>query len=487
MESERGARMVARALRQPAPSTPAQETEKHSTTVRLTNVLDAGGRIDASAFGIERRNAVEAVKSNPHGAVSLYGPKGIAIEAHNAFRFSRIYVKPEHGIPFLSSSDIIALRPEADRYLSRTKTKRLEELIARPHDVLISRSGTIGNVAFSGRWLTGQAVSEDVIRVRFADPDLAGFVSGFLRSRYGRPQLTGSAYGSVVTHIELEHLYRVWVPDLPERQWRKLGAAMLQATALRDDANDLLDEADALLHKRLGLKPLPPVSPESETITVRASNLAGRFEASYHNPRTASAVSTLNSLSIEVTTVGDPRVSAEVRAITRFRKRVYVKKGGVPMLNSKQLFQVDPVVVKRLALGAHKRDIEGEIGLEENMLAVTSGGTVGRIQIIPQYMTGWTANQHSIRIIAASDSMAGYLYAWLASGYGQALILRQSYGSVIQHIDLDQLSSVPIPFPKKKMRDDVGNLVLSANNLRDEAWRVERKTIEKIESLIEGI
>lgn len=478
--------MVARALRQPAPSTPAQETEKHSTTVRLTNVLDAGGRIDASAFGIERRNAVEAVKSNTHGAVALYGPKGIAIEAHNAFRFRRIFVQPDYGIPFLTSSDIIALKLETDRFLSQTKTKRLAELLIRQWDVLISCSGTVGNVALAGEGITGMALSQDALRVRFSDPDQAGYISGFLRSRYGRPQLTGAAYGSVVTHIEPEHLHRVWVPDLPKVQWKKLGAAMRQATALRDDANDLLDEADALLHKRLGLKPLPPVSPDSETNTVRASNLAGRFEASYHNQRAAAANDVLNGIGIELTTVGDPRVSAEVRAITRFRKRTYVQTGGVPMLNSKQLFQVDPVVVKRLALGAHKRDVEREIGLEGNMLAVTSGGSLGRIQIIPQYMTGWTANQHSIRIVAASDSMAGYLYSWLASDYGQALILRQSYGSVIQHIDLGQLSSVPIPYPKKKVCDDVGSLVLTANNLRDKAWRVERKTIEKIESLIEG-
>ena len=33
--------------------------------------------------------------------------------------------------------------------------------------------------------------------------------------------------------------------------------------------------------------------------------------------------------------------------ITKFRKRVYVPKGGIPFLSSKQLFQIDPIDVKR--------------------------------------------------------------------------------------------------------------------------------------------
>jgi len=80
----------------------------------------------------------------------------------------------------------------------------------------------------------------------------------------------------------------------------------------------------------------------------------------------------------------------------------------------------------------------------------------------------------------------GYLYAWLASDYGQRLIKRYSYGSVILEIDLDMIGAVPIPMPSQDVRDKIGDPVLRANRLRDQAWRTERQTIEELESLIEG-
>ncbi|MBV9879295.1 MAG: hypothetical protein JO180_02315, partial [Gemmatirosa sp.] len=134
--------------------------------------------------------------------VPLFGTEGLCNEAHNAFRFRRTYVAPDRGVPFLSSSDIIDLRPEPDRHVSRRLTPRLEQLLVRQWDVLISCSGTVGNVALAGERLTGMALSQHAIRVRAPDPEIAGYATAFLRSRAGRVQLTQAAYGSVVVHIE---------------------------------------------------------------------------------------------------------------------------------------------------------------------------------------------------------------------------------------------------------------------------------------------
>jgi type I restriction enzyme S subunit len=73
----------------------------------------------------------------------------------------------------------------------------------------------------------------------------------------------------------------------------------------------------------------------------------GRLEASFHNPEAIAAEKQLAKLPIEITKIGDQRVTKEVRAITRFRARTYVEKGGIPLLSSKQLFQVDPIDVKK--------------------------------------------------------------------------------------------------------------------------------------------
>ncbi len=468
------------------PEIPDDESEKLSTTIKLSEVLAAGVRLEASAFSIEAHNAVTALTNSGLPLIPLYGKEGLCQEAHNAFRFKRIYVDAEHGIPFLSSSDIISLRPRIENYLSRKYTQNLSKLLIQKWDILISCSGTVGNVSLACETLAGKALSQHAIRLRATDPDLAGFIAAFLRSRYGRPQLTQATYGSVIVHIEPEHLERVLIPDLQPIRWIEIGRLMCKAGELRDEANHLLDEADRLLHERLNLPYLKDIAlrgSASFTTTIKASQLMGRLEASFHNPEAIAAEKQLAQLPVEITKIGDQRITKEVRAITKFRERTYVDKGGIPMLSSKQLFQVDPIDVKRLAKGSHTKDLP-EIQLEENMIAVTRSGTIGKVQIIPKYMAAWTASEDATRILASDDINAGYLYAWLASDYGYCLMTRCSYGSVILEVDKEMFSSVHIPLPELSIRNEIGDLVLKANQLRDQAWRSEQEAISKLEKLI---
>jgi type I restriction enzyme S subunit len=286
---------------------------------------------------------------------------------------------------------------------------------------------------------------------------------------------------SVIVHIEPEHLKRVLIPDLPPIRRIAIGRLMCKAGELRDEANQLLDQADGLLHERLNLPYLNSIVPTDKKTSItkiKASQLLGRLEGSFHDPVAIAAEKQLHEISCEITTVGDSRVTKQIRPITKFRKRTYVEKGGIPLLSSKQIFQIDPVDVKKLAKGAHTKDLP-EIQLEENMIAVTRSGTIGRVQIFPAYMAQWTASEHATRFLAAEEMNPGYVYAWLASDYGYCFISRYSYGSVILEVDKEMFSAVPIPLPESSII-----LVLKANQLRDEAWRNEQEAINKLENLI---
>lgn len=487
MEKGSGTGMVGKKRQSAQVELPAdghQEREGLSTRIRLSEVLAAGFRLEASAFNIEARKAVEQLRYSGLQLQPLYGEEGLCKFAHNAFRFKRYYVDAGHGVPFLSSSDIISMRPEPKGYLSRKLTKRLDELLVQKWDVLISCSGTIGNAGLASETIANKAVSQDVIRLRAECPDTAGYVTAFLRSRVGRLQIGLATYGSVVQHIEPQHLQYVLIPDLQPILKLEIGRKVRQAYEWRDEANRLLDEADTLLHSRLDLPPLPVTEGHGSTVSkIKASSLRWRFEGSFHHPVAIEAEQIVRNLPLEVAELGDSRVTAEIRPITKFRKRVYVPKGGIPLLSSKQLFQIDPIEVKGLAKGAHLKDMK-EIALQDGMVLVTCSGTIGRVQIVPAYMEGWAANQHAIRLIAATTRNAGYLYAWLSSNYGSNLIKRNSYGSVILELDKEMLSSIPIPLPGAVIENEIGDLVLKANQLRTQAWESERDGIEQIENLI---
>ncbi|HZU30051.1 MAG TPA: type I restriction endonuclease subunit R, partial [Candidatus Angelobacter sp.] len=237
-------------------------------------------------------------------------------------RFPRVYVDAAHGTPFLSSSDIISMRPEIENYLSQKLTSHLDHLLIRELDVLISRSGTVGNVSLASNQLSGRALSEHAIRLRTPVPEDAGFMAAFLRSRYGRLQLINASYGSVVQHIEPEHLARVQVPYLSAPTRKRIGSMMLNASDARDNANKLLDDADTKLHELLKLPILSSVLTQNTgpvIVKQRASRLGWRFDASFHDPIAQAAENILRKSRWEVTTLGDSRVTHEIRAITKFR------------------------------------------------------------------------------------------------------------------------------------------------------------------------
>lgn len=468
-------------------TTPAQEKRRLTAIVSLKEVEEAKFRFEATAFNIEARRMLAALRQSEQELKPLFGADGaLSKEAPKPIRFTRHYVDKERGVAFISSSEINGLRPRIENYISRKLTKKLNNMLIKKWDVLISRSGTVGNVGFAGTTFEGLALSEDAMRIRFDDPNVAGFVAAYLRTEYGRALLRMSSYGSVITHIEPEHLAHVMIPWPHPIQVADIGRLFVEAAEHRDDATELLDQAEELLISRLGLPTLETLKERiatKPTKTIKSSLLADRFEASYHDPLAYAIEEALRATSHEIARLDDSRLVKEIRPITKFRKRTYVEEGGIPLLSSKQLFQIDPIDVKKLAKGAHTKDLK-EIKLEENMLAVTCSGTIGRVQIIPKYMEEWTANQHATRVIATSDEEAGFLYTWLDSEFGGILLRRHSYGSVILEIDKDMLASIPIPMLLQPQRAEIGKLVLQANALRDEAWKKEQEAITRITRLI---
>jgi type I restriction enzyme S subunit len=109
------------------------------------------------------------------------------------------------------------------------------------------------------------------------------------------------------------------------------------------------------------------------------------------------------------------------------------------------------------------------------MVLITCSGTIGKTALVPKHWGHWTMNQHVIRIIPASDLIAGYLYVFLSSPYGYELIKRFTYGSVVDEIDDNHVSQIEIPLITSEKQDEINRLALEANKLRYEAYKLEQQ------------
>ena len=105
--------------------------------------------------------------------------------------------------------------------------------------------------------------------------------------------------------------------------------------------------------------------------------------------------------------------------------------------------------------------------------------------IAPKHWEHWIINEHVIRVFPKDDQIAGYLYTFLSSDYGYQLITRFTYGSVVDEIDANHVSRIPIPILKDSdIQDEINRLTLLANEKRYLAYKMEMKAMKELDEKV---
>ncbi|MBR2216606.1 MAG: restriction endonuclease subunit S [Selenomonadaceae bacterium] len=450
------------------------------SSVPLSEVVAHGLVLTASAYDVDVRYYRYLVEQGKYPTV----PLSELTDAYVCSRFRRIWVA-KSDLPIYQPSAAANMNPRPDGFLSRNTKTNIDALRVRKGQVLLTCSGTIGNVSYVSDTLDAKIFSHDLMRLNFAHSCNAGYVYTYLKSAVGTKLLTASSYGAVITHIEPEHLVSVPIPNPPDTEKQHIHELITASYRLRDEANALIDKATAMLLKELNLPPdidsFYPPTDSVKCFSVKLAELQGRFDVSYHLPIVKKIKNHLAQYAAEVTNVGDKRVSRDVILPGRF-KRMYVDEGrGRVFIGGKQIGELDPSNKKYLSASYHEQRIYRELELHENMTLITCSGTVGRVNLVPRHWENWAASQHIIRVVPANDDLAGYLYIFLASPYALPLIMRNVYGAVIDEIDAKQVGAIPIPLLENQARQtQINTLALTANAKRYEAYRLEQEAIRYV-------
>ena len=211
---------------------------------------------------------------------------------------------------------------------------------------LITRSGTVGRMAFARPEMARRTGSDDFIRVvPELDAIQPGYLYAFLSSRFGLPLIVGGKYGAIVQHIEPEHIADLPVPLAPEEVQAEAHRLVTEAADLRTQASV---ELRAVVREIEGAAGLPPLDVRydgrrPDTSLVKASGLRGRMDGLFHSRYHRSALAPLLGLPAgRRTTVGE--LTTSVFEPARF-KRVQVEDAalGVPFFGTSELMHADPV------------------------------------------------------------------------------------------------------------------------------------------------
>ena len=452
-------------------------------SIAVQEFFEKDCRLDASVFVSEGRQVRADLGKCKWPIVNMCGDGGLATAYHRP-RFRRIYLE-KSDFPIYQPAQINELDPKPSAYISALTRTDIDALKVKTGQVLLTCSGTIGNCTYVRNTLDKKIFSHDVIRIE--PMKYGGFVYAYLKSKSGFLIINTNNYGAVVSHIEPEHLNNIPIPNPPPILKQEIHNLIEKSFELRDESNNLMDEARALLKNALKLPDLEILKDEANLFdkslgfhnySVPLSQLEDRLDGSYHIPTVRVIEQHLRQNAQEVTNLGDNRITKSIILPGRF-KRVYVREGiGVVFFGGKQLFHLDPANKKYLSSLHHAERIKRQLKLYENMTLITSSGTIGKVTIVPEHWEGWTANQHVIRVVPAKMDIAGYIYAWLSSDYANPLITHFTYGAVVDEIDDNHVSRISVPLLQDNdLQRKINDKVLESNQKRADAYYLEQKAL----------
>lgn len=438
-------------------------------------------RLEAGFYGSEGFRALQAMEKSGFDIVRIrdlahvkwFGP------------FSRTYVEDSStGLPFLTSSTMLNTSKNPEKFISKALTKDLQRLLIAEGVILVSCSGTIGNVAICSKDLDGYAVSQDAIRIQAKRALDRGLIYAFLLSELGQFLVTRNKSGSVIEHLYALDVENLPLPLLPKALRQELSDAIQEASDLRVAANALLDKAIAAVAAECDLPPIESFSVGTEknvgagtayTVSsaerLRFSGGFGclRLDATFYEPKCGalrrSILRRTNSKTLSQVTRGIYRSSL------RARNFVDEPELGVPMIGGKQLTHWRPSGIKYLSK-LFTRNLEIERIVPDSTL-VTCGGTIGRVLFAHKNYEGWMASEHIMKLVPNREEVwPGFLYAFLASPFGQVQVDALMHGSVIPQVRDFEFGSVAIVLPVDKGKR-VHDLVVEAYDHRATAKSIE--------------
>ena len=442
-----------------------------------------GLRFDASFHLSEGLVVKRKIASSPYEMLKI---KDVTSDIFYGNRAKRVYVsKKDHGIPFLSSSDILQADLDNVKLASKKYTPCIEQMMLKKGWILISRSGTIGNCAFANAKHAQKLASEDVIRLVPNNILRGGLVYAYLASKYGYSLLTQGTFGAVIQHIEPNFVASLPIPNFPDAIQNDVDNLIQESAKLREEAGDCLHEAETIMNNFI---PLKFEKTGFKTKSVSYSNIKDSLQLRIDPPALINnGVEVMDRLlsSMESKKIGDLNVKVYRPGIF---KRVYVE-NGFPYIKGGEVFFTNPfrrcVYVSRT-----KTPFVDEMKLKEGQILIMCAGTVsvGKVKLITKEYEdkNCIGSQDIIRLESEDDLFTKeYLFMYLQLPFVYDYIISMKYGSVIERIEPFHIESIPIITPSNEMSKKITSIIKRYIDLSYKAFNAEEKAIKMVEEEIE--
>lgn len=196
---------------------------------------DSGLRLDAAHFDLTVEDKMTALKESD---IPLRPLADVTLDVFlPPSRQARVYVEDQqYGVPFLQGNQLAHFVPTGLKYISRD-WKKLDKFIIESGWLLLTRSGTVGNVAICPDEWDGWAASEHVFRIIPDNKQCpAGYLFCCLTSELVQMQVSRQIYGGQVDELTEDEVRGLLIPFLSKPEMQVIHQAVQKAMKARSEA-----------------------------------------------------------------------------------------------------------------------------------------------------------------------------------------------------------------------------------------------------------
>lgn len=435
----------------------------------------AGLRFDASFHLSEGLVVKRQIASSPYDMLTI---KDVSSEIFYGNRAKRVYVSNrEHGIPFLSSSDILQADLENVKLASKKYTPCIEQMTLKKGWTLISRSGTIGNCAFANAKHAQKLASEHVIRLVPNNILRGGLVYAYLASNHGHSLLTQGTFGAVIQHIEPNFIASLPIPKFPDDFQEEVDNLIQESARLREEAADALEEAVNYFNGKFSIN-----EKTQKTFSLELKELKLGFAAYNNNLEVDEFIGKYSIDAYEL-----KNKTSKIFAPPLFKHIYLSKDNGYPFMTGSELTQFNLRYYRWLSPRGVK-DINDYVVKRGTLLlyksGTTDGGILGNVFIADKKLDGCCLSDHVIRVVFNEERQAYWAFAFLRSKGGVRMLQRLATGTMIPFITPDRLSHILIPNPDDNY-ERITTLIEEYIDLNSRSKECEDRAINMVETEIE--
>lgn len=334
---------------------------------------------------------------------------------------------------------------DGDYYINESKYQELINFNLLPNDIIVSCSGTVGEVYMIPENAPEGVINQALLRIRLAKNDFPLYYYYYFSSSRFKSKLLQDSMGGVIKNISgMETLNNIEVIDISYEEQKNI-------TKILKLQDDKLKNIKELLEK----------------IEIRNQYYADKLlsgELSIENNQIKNMRIDLNQYILK------DIVSKSITSGSTPKNISYEKSSETPIKYYK-VENVDKQLTEKYYITEQDNEIQKRSKLAENDILITIAGTLGKLVFVKIEDLPANINQ-AIAIVRVDENKCNKKYVYYFLKTIEAQINKNRNGGVIQNLNLTTLSNFDINVPSSMTYQK--EIVTFLDNLEIEKEKVER-------------